>query len=108
MILTRLVRVRALFGSLRHHRHDLFDDVFQEQLKAMYRQTGAGDPAPPPALLCMALLLQGYVGASDAEAIELCGSAVGGIADVEIVPRGRAQGASRARAAPRSTLCVDP
>jgi hypothetical protein len=85
MILTRLVRVRALFGFLRHHRHDLFDDVFQEQLEAMYRQTGAGDPPPPPALLCMALLLQGYVGASDAEAIELFCSAVGGIADVEMV-----------------------
>lgn len=71
MILTRLVRVRALFGFLRHHRHDLFDDAFQAQLETMYRQTGAGDPPHPPALLCMALLLQGYVGASDAEAIEL-------------------------------------
>jgi hypothetical protein len=71
MILKRLVRVRALFGFFRRHRHELFDEAFQDQLEAMYRQTGAGDPPHPPALLCMALLLQGYVGASDAEAIEL-------------------------------------
>ena len=37
----------------------------------MYRQTGAGDPPHPPAWLCMVLLLQGYVGASDAEAVEM-------------------------------------
>ena len=37
----------------------------------MYRATGAGEEAHPPALLCMVVLLQGYVGASDAEAVEL-------------------------------------
>jgi hypothetical protein len=67
-----LVRVRALFGFLRLHRHELFDEAFQEQLEGMYRQTGAGDEPVPPAQMCMALLLQGYVGASDAEAVELC------------------------------------
>lgn len=71
MMLKRLVRVRALYGFLRLHRHELFDDEFQEQLEAMYRQTGAGDPPHPPALMCMVVLLQGYVGASDAEAVEM-------------------------------------
>jgi hypothetical protein len=33
--------------------------------------TGAGDEPVPPALLCMALLLQGYHRLSDAEAVEL-------------------------------------
>ncbi len=47
------------------------DGAFQEQLEGMYRTTGAGDEPHPPALLCMVLLLQGYVGASDAEAVEL-------------------------------------
>lgn len=67
LIMKRLNRVRALFGFLRTKRHILFDDAFQEQLEGMYRQTGAGDPPHPPAWLCMVLLLQGYVGASDAE-----------------------------------------
>ncbi len=71
-IMKRLVRVRALFGFLRHQRHVLFDDAFQDALAAMYRDTGAGDEPHPPAMLCMALILQGYVGASDAEAVELC------------------------------------
>jgi len=71
LLLKRLVRVRALFGFLRLHRHELFDDEFQEQLESMYRDTGAGAPPHPPAMLCMVTLLQGYVGASDAEAVEL-------------------------------------
>ncbi|XYI04327.1 hypothetical protein ACMHYB_21960 [Sorangium sp. So ce1128] len=42
-----------------------------EQLESMYRTTGAGEPPHAPALMCMVTLLQGYVGASDAEAVEL-------------------------------------
>jgi hypothetical protein len=71
MLMKRLNRVRKLFGFLREHRHELFDDAFQAQLEGMYRDTGAGDTPHPPALLCMVVLLQGYVGASDAEAVEL-------------------------------------
>jgi hypothetical protein len=71
LIMKRLNRVRALFGFLRANRHLLFDDAFQQRLEDMYRQTGAGDPPVPPAMLCMVILLQGYVGASDAEAVEL-------------------------------------
>lgn len=67
----RLNRVRTLFGFLRLNRSALFDDAFQAQLEDMYRQTGAGDPPHPPAMMCMVLLLQGYVGASDAEAVEM-------------------------------------
>lgn len=70
-LLKRLTRVRPLFGFLRRHRHELFDDSFQEQLEQVYRDTGAGEEPHPPALLCMVVLLQGYVGASDAEAVEL-------------------------------------
>lgn len=70
MIMKRLNRVRPLFGFLRKHRHEIFDDAFQEQLAGMYRQTGAGDEPHAPAMLCMVILLQGYVGASDAEAVE--------------------------------------
>jgi hypothetical protein len=70
-IMKRLKRVRALFGFLRQQRHVIFDDAFQEKLEGMYRDTGAGDEPHPPAMLCMVVLLQGYVGASDAEAVEL-------------------------------------
>jgi hypothetical protein len=71
MLMKRLTRVRALFGFLRLHRHELFDAEFQDRLEDMYRVTGAGEEPHPPALLCMVVLLQGYVGASDAEAVEL-------------------------------------
>jgi hypothetical protein len=71
LLMKRLVRVRALFAFLRLHRHELFDDAFQERLEEVYRDTGAGAPPLPPAFLCMVVLLQGYVGASDAEAVEL-------------------------------------
>lgn len=71
MLLKRLHRVRPLFGFLRQHRHELFDDAFQAKLEQVYRDTGAGEEPHPPALLCMVVLLQGYVGASDAEAVEL-------------------------------------
>jgi hypothetical protein len=70
-LLRRLTRTRKLFGFLRLHRHELFDDAFQSELEAMYRDTGAGKDPLPPAQLAMAVLLQGYVGASDAEAVEL-------------------------------------
>jgi len=71
MLMKRLTRVRTLFGFLRLHRHELFDDAFQERLEGMYRATGAGEEPHAPARLCMVILLQGYVGASDAEAVEL-------------------------------------
>jgi hypothetical protein len=70
-LLRRLTRTRKLFGFLREHRHELFDDAFQVELEAMYRDTGAGKVPVAPAQLAMAVLLQGYVGASDAEAVEL-------------------------------------
>src|SRR6266540_4210561 len=70
-VLKRLTRTRKLFAFLRLHRHEIFDDRFQDELAAMYRDTGAGDEPRPPALMCLALLLQGYVQASDAESPEL-------------------------------------
>lgn len=70
-LVKRLGKVRTLFAFLRLHRHEVFDDAFQEALESMYRQTGAGDEPLPPAMMCMVVLLQGYVGASDQEAVEL-------------------------------------
>src|ERR1700694_1511906 len=70
-LLGRLKRTRKLFAFLREHRHELFDDAFQAELESMYRDTGAGLEPKPPALMAMATLLQAYVGASDAEAVEM-------------------------------------
>lgn len=69
-LLKRLATKRKLFGFLRRHRDALFDDAFQAELEAMYRDTGAGKDPVPPALFAMAVLLQGYDGVSDAEAVE--------------------------------------
>src|SRR5256712_4201412 len=70
-LMKRLDRTRKLFGFLRAHRHELFDEQFEKELDSMYRDSGAGKEPNPPAMMAMALLLQSYVGASDAEAVEL-------------------------------------
>jgi hypothetical protein len=70
-ILKRLKRNGKLYGFLRLQRSRLFDEAFQTELEGMYRDTGAGKDANPPALLAMVLLLQAYAGASDATAVEL-------------------------------------
>lgn len=71
LLLRRLRRTRKLFGFLREQRHVIFDESFQMELASMYRDTGAGKDPLPPALLAMATLLQGHLGVSDAEAVEL-------------------------------------
>jgi hypothetical protein len=70
-LMKRLTRTKKLFAFLRLHRHAIFDDAFQQELEAMYRDTGAGLDPKPPALLAMALVLQAYADVSDAEAVEL-------------------------------------
>jgi hypothetical protein len=73
-LMKRLVRTRKLFGFLRTHRGELFDDAFQAELESMYRDTGAGKDPVAPAMLAMVVLLQGYHGyhgTSDAEAVEM-------------------------------------
>lgn len=70
-MLKRLGRTKKLFGFLREVRHELFNEAFQDELEKMYRDTGAGKSPVPPALMAMAVLLQAYAGASDAEAVEL-------------------------------------
>jgi len=45
VILKRVQKKRNSFGSLRNHREEIFDDKFQAELEAMYRETGAGEGA---------------------------------------------------------------
>lgn len=70
-ILKRCEKKRKLFAFLRRHRDELFDDALQQGLEEMYRGTGAGKEAVCPALMAMALIMQGYLGVSDADAVEL-------------------------------------
>jgi IS5 family transposase len=70
-ILKRVARRRKLFAFLRLYRMRIFDEEFQGELDGMYRDTGAGLEVIPPALMAMALILQGYLGVSDGDAVEL-------------------------------------
>jgi hypothetical protein len=70
-LLKRLRRTRKLFAFLRDHRHEIFDDAMQAELESMYRESGAGKEPVCPAMMSMAALMQGYLGVSDAEAVEL-------------------------------------
>lgn len=67
----RMARTGKLFAFLRTHRRTIFDDAIQAELASMYRDSGAGANAVAPGLMAMATLLQGYLGASDAEMVEL-------------------------------------
>jgi hypothetical protein len=60
-----------LLPFLRCHRSEILSDEFQAELESMYRDTGAGKDPISPGLMAMATLLQDYLGASDAEMVEL-------------------------------------
>src|SRR5919199_1186457 len=64
------IRRAKLFIFLRHHRHALFSDAFQQELATLYKDAPQGQPPVPPAQLALALILQAYTGVSDDEVIE--------------------------------------
>lgn len=70
-ILKRCRKKRKLFAFLREHRTELFDDALQQEFEEMYRNTGAGEEPVCPAIMAMALILQSYLGLSDADAVEM-------------------------------------
>ena len=70
-VANRAATRKKLFVFLREVRGELFDETFQGELLEMYRQTGAGKPPVPPALLALATVLQAYTGVGDQEAVEL-------------------------------------
>ena len=69
-ICSRLTRTGRLFAFLRRHRHKLFDEAFQDELRTMYSDKPRGTRPLPPALLAMVTLLQAYEQKSDAAAVE--------------------------------------
>jgi len=70
LILKRCQKRRKLFSFLREVRSQLFNEALQGELEEMYRQTGAGKAAAPPAMMAMALIMQGYLGLSDGDAVD--------------------------------------
>jgi len=70
LILERCRKRRKLFEFLRVERTRIFDQELQDALAAMYRDTGAGKPPAPPAMMAMALIMQGYLKLSDGDAVD--------------------------------------
>jgi len=68
--IVKKVRKAKLFVFLRKHRHELFDQAFQEELAELYRKAERGQPPVAPAMLALALILEAYTGVSDDEVIE--------------------------------------
>ncbi len=68
-IIKRIKRAK-LFVFLREHRHELFEEAFQQELATLYQASSRGQPPIPPAQLALATILQAYTGASDDEVIE--------------------------------------
>jgi len=64
------IRRAKLFVFLRQHRHELFDQAFQEELAQLYEDSPLGQPPIAPAQLALAIILQAYMGVSDDEVIE--------------------------------------
>jgi Transposase DDE domain/Transposase domain (DUF772) len=64
------IRRAKLFVFLRHHRHELFDGIFQQELANLYRPSKRGHPPIAPAQVALAIILQAYTGVSDDEVIE--------------------------------------
>jgi Transposase DDE domain/Transposase domain (DUF772) len=68
--IVKKIRKAKLFVFLRKHRHELFDEGFQEELAQLYQKAERGQPPVAPAMLSLALILEAYTGVSDDEVIE--------------------------------------
>ena len=68
--IVKSIRKAKLFIFLRQHRHELFDEAFQQELASLYRKAERGQPPVTPTILALALILEAYMGVSDDEVIE--------------------------------------
>jgi transposase len=67
-VIKRIRRAKVLV-FLRHHRHELFPDVFPQELATLYKERPQGYPPVPPAQLALATILHAYTRVSDDEVI---------------------------------------
>lgn len=68
-ICKRCKRNGRLYAFLRRHRHELFDEAFEQELTALYKDSAKGQPPLPPAMLAMVTVLQAADGVSDEGAV---------------------------------------
>ena len=68
--IVKRIRRAKLFVFLRHHRHELLNEAFQQELASLYQPSKRGQPPIAPAQLALATIVQAYTGASDDEVIE--------------------------------------
>ena len=68
--IVKRIRRAKLFVFLRHYRHELLDEVLQQELAGLYRTSKRGQPPIAPAQLALATIVQAYTGVSDDEVIE--------------------------------------
>jgi hypothetical protein len=68
--IVKKIRKAKLFLFLRKHRHELFNEAFQQELASLYRPVERGQPPVAPAMLALVLILEAYTGVSDDEVIE--------------------------------------
>ena len=68
--IVKKIKKAKLFIFLRKHRHELFDEGFQQELAGLYKEAERGQPPVAPAMLALALILEAYTGVSDDEVIE--------------------------------------
>jgi hypothetical protein len=73
-MLRSVSKSRKLLDFLCRWRREIFNDSFQGEMEKAYRQTGQGEEPHPPAMMCMAMLLQAYLQVSDAEVVSLTGT----------------------------------
>jgi hypothetical protein len=64
------IRKAKLFVFLRKYRHQIFDELFQQELATLYQESKRGQPPTAPAQIGLAIILQAYMGVSDDEVIE--------------------------------------
>ena len=68
-VVKRIKRAK-LFTFLRHNRHQLFGDTFQEELAQLFKDSSVGQAPVYTAQLALATILQAYTDVSDDEVMK--------------------------------------
>ena len=64
------IKKAKLFSFLREHRHQIFNEEFQQEMSALFKDSTVGHQPIFPAQLALATILQAYTNVSDDELIE--------------------------------------
>jgi hypothetical protein len=64
------IKKAKLFSFLREHRHEIFNEEFQQEMSTLFKDSTVGQQPVFPAQLALATILQAYTNVSDDELIE--------------------------------------